>query len=89
MILYVTFIQPERKLVNVAVQVLRADVMIDADQAALEDGKNAFRSVRSHVASHVFTSAVIDSGMGEAGMAMPEYAPPSSVCKVDPASTCL
>jgi hypothetical protein len=38
----VAFIQAERKFVNVAVQVLRAGVMTDADQAALQDSKDAF-----------------------------------------------
>jgi hypothetical protein len=37
MVLNVALVQPERKLVNVAVKMLRAGVMIDADQPALQD----------------------------------------------------
>jgi hypothetical protein len=60
----VSFVQPERKFVNVAVQMLRAGVMIDADQPALQDGKDAFDPVRRHVFANIFASAVIDGAVG-------------------------
>lgn len=44
-ILDVAFVQPERKLVNVSVQMLRAGMMIDADQSALQYGENTFDTV--------------------------------------------
>jgi hypothetical protein len=38
---------------------LRAGVMIDADQAALQDGEDAFGAVRGHVFANVFASSVV------------------------------
>ena len=49
-------VEPKRKFINVAVQVLRAGVMIDANQTALQDGKHAFDAVGrrlSIAATHV------------------------------------
>src|SRR5580658_3536666 len=45
----VALVQPERKFVRIAVQVLRADMMIDANQAALENCENAFHPICGHV----------------------------------------
>jgi hypothetical protein len=59
MVLDVAFVQAERKFVNVTVQTLRAGVMIDADQPALQYGKDAFDAVRRHVFANIFASAVI------------------------------
>ena len=42
-ILDVAFVQTERKFVNIAVQMLRADVVIDTDQAALQYTQKRFR----------------------------------------------
>jgi len=39
MVFHVAFVQPERKLIDVAGQMLGAGVVIDADQPALENGK--------------------------------------------------
>jgi hypothetical protein len=53
-------VQPERKFVNVAVQMLRAGVMVDSYQPALQDGKDAFDAIGCRLAANVFASAVID-----------------------------
>jgi hypothetical protein len=66
MVLDVAFVQPERKFVNVAVQMLRAGVMIDADQPALQDGKDAFDAVRRHVFANIFATTVIDGVVDKA-----------------------
>src|SRR5436190_13971093 len=58
--LHVAFIQAERELVNVAMQVLVAGVVIDAMQAALENCQNAFDAVRRHAVASIFSSAVND-----------------------------
>src|SRR5690242_18624432 len=52
--LHVPVIEAERELANVAAQMLCADVVIGADQAPLEDGKDAFHAVRGHVVADVF-----------------------------------
>src|SRR5258708_5246625 len=56
----VSFVQPEGELVNVAAKVLGARVVIDADQAALENRENAFDAVRGHAVAGELASAVID-----------------------------
>lgn len=45
---------------EVALQVLRRNVMIRSDDAALEDAEIAFDSVRVRVAANVLTKGVID-----------------------------
>jgi hypothetical protein len=69
MVFDVAFVQPERKFVNVAVQMLRAGVLIDANQAALQDGKDAFNPVRCHVIADIFACAVIDRIVDKANIA--------------------
>jgi hypothetical protein len=59
-VLDVPFIQSERKFVNISAKMLFASVMVDADQAALEDGEDAFNFVRGDGASYILASAVID-----------------------------
>lgn len=66
MVLDVALVEPERKFVNVTVQVLRAGVMIDAYQAAFQDGKDAFDAVCRHVAADIFAGAVTDGFVVEA-----------------------
>ncbi len=63
MVLNVSFVQPESKFVNVAVQVLRAGVVINADQSALENGENAFDPVCSYIVANVFAVTVVDGRM--------------------------
>ena len=87
-ILDVSFVQPERKFVNVAVKMLRASVMVHTDQAALQDSKNAFNPVRRYTLAHVFARSVVHGIMDKATLPIPEYGRPSPVCKVDPVSTC-
>jgi hypothetical protein len=55
-VLDVPFVEPERKFVNVAVKMLGAGVMIDANQPTLQDGKNAFDAVGCRLTPNVFAS---------------------------------
>ena len=66
-VLHVTFVQPERKLVNIAIKMLRAGMVIDANQTALENGEDTFDAVRGDVVTHIFASAVIDRFVCKAG----------------------
>lgn len=50
----VAFVQSERELIDVAVKMLRACMMINADDAALEDCEDAFHSVRGHVIANSY-----------------------------------
>jgi hypothetical protein len=43
-------------------------VMIDADQPALQDRKDAFDAIGRHVREDVFASAVVDGIVVEPGM---------------------
>lgn len=62
--LHVPFIEAERELVNVTMQVLVAGVVIDAVQATLRDRPNALDAVRRHaVIPRIFASAVNDGFM--------------------------
>jgi hypothetical protein len=56
----VALVQPERKFIDVPAKVLRAGVMVDANQAALEDRENGLDAVRGHAVADVFASRVID-----------------------------
>ena len=56
-------ILPEIKLGQVAVKVLGIDVLINADQAALHDAKEAFQRVHMHVAARPFILGMIDAFM--------------------------
>src|SRR3954447_16179574 len=56
----VAFVQPKGELVNVAAQMLRAGMVIDAEDAALHDREDALDAVGRHVAAHELASAVID-----------------------------
>lgn len=64
---YVAIIQAKGELVNVAVQMLFAGVVIDADQAAPHHREDAFDAVRGHAIPHVFARAVANRFMFEAG----------------------
>ena len=59
-VLDVALIKPKRKFVNVAVQMFRAGVMIDANQAALQDGEDAFDAIGRHFVANIFVRTVID-----------------------------
>lgn len=60
MVLDVAFVQPEREFINITAKMLAAGVMVDTDQTALENGEDAFNSVRGNGTAHIFTGAVID-----------------------------
>jgi len=57
--LHIAVVAAERELVNVAMQVLVAGVMVDAVQPALQDGPNALNAVGRHaVIPHLLARAV-------------------------------
>ncbi len=60
MALHVALIEAKGELINVAVQVLVAGVVIDAMQAPLQDRPNALDAVRRHVVTRVLASTVND-----------------------------
>src|ERR1017187_9106233 len=49
------------ELPKVAVEILFADVVVDADDAALYKGKRTLRRVRVHVATGILTRAMADA----------------------------
>src|ERR1039458_1125018 len=57
--LHVALIQPERKFVQVARQMLGADFVIDAVDASFQDSPNAFDAVSSGLAACVFASRMV------------------------------
>src|SRR5689334_16042423 len=59
------FVQAEGKLVDVTRQMLRADLMVDADEAALEDGEETLGAVRRDAATREYLSRVVDRRMME------------------------
>lgn len=56
----VAFVQPERELIDVATKVLLARMVIDADQAALEDGEHALDAVGRDAIADILALAVVD-----------------------------
>src|SRR5690606_3819481 len=58
--LHVTVIEPEGELVNVSAQVFLAGMVIDTDQAALENREHALNAVRMNIVTDVFAASVID-----------------------------
>jgi hypothetical protein len=62
----VPFIQAECKFIDVSVKMLRAGVMINADQAALENRENAFHPIRGHVIPNIFARTMVDRSVLEA-----------------------
>jgi hypothetical protein len=68
-VLDVAFIQSESKLVNVAPKMFRTGMVVNANQAALENSENAFHPVGGHVVADEFASAMVDGLMIEAGIA--------------------
>ena len=57
----VSFVQPERELLNVAVKVLRAGRMVHADDSAFQDRPDCLNRVSVNDPLRVLTSAVIDA----------------------------
>lgn len=64
---HVTVVQTECELVNIAIQVLGASVVIYANEPALENGENALHSICRHIITDIFAGAVVDCLMGETG----------------------
>src|SRR5574338_1627240 len=58
---HVAVVEAEGELADVADKVLGADVVIGADQATLEDRKDALHAVRGYAVADVFAEAVIDA----------------------------
>lgn len=63
--LHVSVIEPERELVDVAPDVLRAGVVIDAMQPAFQDSPHAFDAVRRHAIADIFARAMVDRAVFE------------------------
>jgi hypothetical protein len=57
--LHVAVIETEGELVNVSTEMLRAGVMVDANQAALENGEDALNSVRGYIVADKLVGAVV------------------------------
>lgn len=55
----VAFVQPPRKLLDVAVKMFRAGVVVDAVQPALQDGPHALNRVGGHQTPSVLPGAVV------------------------------
>jgi hypothetical protein len=64
-IFHVAEIQPKRELIDVAVKMLLARVMIDAMQAAFENRPDAFNGVRSSQSTPIFAVEVVYRFVGE------------------------
>jgi hypothetical protein len=63
--LKVSVIEPEGEIINVAAKVLLAGVMINADEAVLNDSENALNAVRRHVTADKFAFIVVDGILAE------------------------
>jgi hypothetical protein len=59
-VLYVSFVKAEGEFVNISTEMLLARVMINSDQAALEDGKDAFDAVSGDGTAHELACAMVD-----------------------------
>src|SRR5580704_8665282 len=86
MVLNITFVQSEGKFVNVAAKMLGASMMIDAISPRLRTAKTL--SIPLVVTSSRTYSPALWLTASWLKPPMPAYAPASSVCKVDPTSTC-
>ena len=58
MALHIAVVQAKCKLLNVAVKVLRACVMVDAMQTTLQHGPDAFDAVGAHTGTGILTVLV-------------------------------
>jgi hypothetical protein len=61
----IAFIQAEGKLIDIAVHVLRADMVERAINAPLENGKETFDTIGRHVIADELARAVVDRLMGK------------------------
>jgi hypothetical protein len=60
MVLNIAFVQAEGKFTNVAAKMFLARMMIDADQAALENRENTLYAICGHAVTGAFSFAMID-----------------------------
>jgi hypothetical protein len=63
MVLHIAFVEPEGELIDIAAKVLRAGVVVDANQATLENSEHTFNPVRGHIVANIFARAVVDRGV--------------------------
>jgi hypothetical protein len=68
-VLNIAFVQSEGKFINVATKMLWTRMVVDTNDAALENRENALNSVGGHVVSNILASAMVDSIMVEARVA--------------------
>jgi len=59
-VFHVAVVQPEGEFIDVTAQMLLAGVMVDADQAALENREHALDVVGRNAVADVFAGAVVD-----------------------------
>jgi hypothetical protein len=85
--LYIPFIKAEGKFIDVAAKMLWASMMIDANQAALENRENALDAVCGHVISNILAGAVVNGIMAKARVADAGRPSASGYCPVVPALT--
>jgi hypothetical protein len=63
MVFHVTLIEPEGEFIDIAAKMLRARMVIYSDQAAFENGENAFDTVCGDVAAYELPCFMIDRFM--------------------------
>src|SRR4051794_4712913 len=63
--LHITLIEAKGELIDIAVHVLRADMVESSVNATLENGKETFDAVRRHVTANELGSSMIDRLMGK------------------------
>jgi hypothetical protein len=66
-VLHIRFVEAERNFVNEALKVLRAGVVANAIQTALENGQNALNPFCSEVNADILARAMIDGVVIETG----------------------
>lgn len=71
MVLHVAFVQSEGKFIDVAAKVLLADVVVHADQPALENCKDALNRVGRYVVTGKLASRMVDGFVSEKQAAKP------------------
>ena len=58
------FVQPGRKLVQVALKVLRAGMVVNTDQPAFKDSPNALDAVRGYLTARILSGEVLNVNGG-------------------------
>jgi hypothetical protein len=65
MVLHIAFVETEGELIDIAAKMLRAGVVVDTNQAALQNCEHAFNPVRGDIIADIFASAMIDRFVAE------------------------